>query len=746
MADNKILYDIDFNVHTDSISQGVAKAVAAGLGDIDKAIENLALRKGRPHLYEKVQEGLDYVESLPISAFADLAASPKYNYTPSTIQTMIRHSADVAMKGYEDKVDMQYKLDMESAINKLRAIQNQVKKSSLAQEYQQQGQMFYELAQAASTPEEKRILLGRAASRYGSIASRTLIESDAVSPEAAMAALSNSATLGAMRSGIMTDDQIAAYNARIWKNSPNVTEPKAEAAFAATKASQEDLAWASRSGGYDERRKAREMEIGFRAMEAGSATEELYNVNNDPDVARYNILSSIDSAKRYANLASTYEEGTPARRASIMLAKESLRGININAMANAGMSREEIAKNTTALVELTDTLKRLSGGGGGGDEGPSFFENMQSNAIIGGKIGKYMAAGATIAQDIMMTRTSWLANTKTPYEERQESILKKTQQYASEGIVPAAMAGAAIGGAVGGPIGLVGGAIIGGGTAVYTALKATHKLDEKHISDSYRQRAIDMNKYFTLYGNRADYNYAQVAGETGYTSMESVLGLTQTADMFPGAVAFGGASEQQMMALSYFPNYWKGINEGASTSELLERYRYDAEKLPRMYRQYLTSLLPGMNEELRAYAMSDAFGQVNANKELYKAYDTNQQRYIPDLERTQVWRAAQNARKVNEYMNEQIPELDYPDIIRSTDNGWATGDIRTVQYSSMSGKKASAWDNGASDIIAEGITKAFQIMNNPLMAINLVVDGLTTTHNVGFNNWGEQNQSLTLAR
>lgn len=747
MADNKILYDVDFNVHTESISQGVAKAVAAGLGSIDKAIQSLGERVGHPYLYEDVRNNLGIIgESgvgLSVSEFAALAASPKYNYTPSTIQTMIRHAADVALKDRETSVDMQYKLDMEEAINKLRAVQNRVKKTSLASEYQQQGQMYYALAEAASSPEEKRILLSRAASRYGSIGARTLVESGAISPEAAAAALSNAATLGALRSDVMTDNQILAYNARVWKNSPNVTEPKAEAAFAATKASQEDLAWASR--GYDERQKTREMEMGFRAMEASSATEEIYNANNDPEVARYNILSSIDSAKRYANLASTYEEGSAGRRASIMLAKESLRGINVNSMVKAGMGREDLAKNTIALIELTDTLKALAGGSGG-DNGNGFFESLSGYANMGKIVGGYMAGAGAIAQDIMMGRTRWLADTKTPYATRQQTILEWGQKYGNEAIVPGAATGAVIGGALGGPVGAIAGTVLLGGTALLTALKSTHKLDEKNIADAYRSRAIDMNRYYSLYGNNVEYNYAQAAGETGYTSMESVLGLSQTANMLPGAIAFGGVGEQQMMALSYFPNYWKGLMEGASNSELLERYRYDAEKMPNMYRQYLTSLLPGMTEDLRAYAMSDAFGQVNAQKEELRGYDATQRGYIPDLERTQVWRSLQNTRKVNEYMAEQIPELDYPDIIRSTDESWASGNIKVVPNSSMKGEKVStSWYE---DIVANGILKAIAGLgaSNPFLMLNITLDGETTSQNVGFDNFVKSNQTLTLGR
>lgn len=751
MADNKILYDVDFNVHTESISQGVAKAVAAGLGNIDRAIQSLGQRVGHPHLYENVRNNLGLIgESgvgLSVSEFAALAASPKYNYTPSTIQTMIRHAADVALKDRETSVDMQYKLDMEEAINELRAAQNRVKKASLAAEYQQQGQMYYALAEAASSPEEKRILLGRAASRYGSIGARTLLESGAISPEAAAAALSNAATLGTLRSDIMTDNQILAYNARVWRSSPNVLEPKAEAAFAATKASQEDLAWASR--GYSEKQKSAEMEMGFRAMEASSATDVMYNANADPEVARYGILSSIDSAKRYANLASTYEAGSAGRRASIMLAKESLRGVSVGAMSKAGMTREDIAKNTMALIELTDTLKRLAGTGGGGDDnGPSVFEQLYSGSQVGRQIGGFISAGTGIARDIMKGRGAWLANTKTPYEQRQETILGWGEKYGAEAIGGGAAIGAAIGTAILPGIGTIIGGAIGGGVPALVSLKSTHKLNEKHISDEFRARAIDMSAYFNLYGNRAEYNYAQMAGQTGYTSMESVMGLTQAADMFPGALAFGAASEQQMMALSYFPNYWKGIMEGASTSELLERYRYDAERTPKIYRQYLTSLLPGMDESLRAYAMSDAFNQVGAERGTLRGYDENQRRYIPDLERTQVWRAGQNVRKVNENMNEQIPELDYPDIIRSTDESWSSGDVKVVRYSAMSGTKSGAWD--AVSIIAEGVTRAMLDLTNgnPFMSLNIMLDTgqEVTSQNLGFSNWIGSNQSLTIGR
>ena len=729
MADNKILYDVDFNVHTESISQGVAKAVAAGLGSIDKAIQNLGERVGHPYLYEDVRNNLGIIgESgvgLSVSEFAALAASPKYNYTPSTIQTMIRHAADVALKDRETSVDTQYKLDMEEAINKLRAVQNRVKKSSLASEYQQQGQMYYALAEAASSPEEKRILLSRAASRYGSIGARTLLESGAVSPEAAVAALSNAATLGALRSDIMTDNQILAYNARVWKNSPNVTEPKAEAAFAATKASQEDLAWASR--GYDEKQKTREMEMGFRAMEASSATEEIYNTNEGP-ATEHGITNAIAAAGRYVRKAAGFEEGSAQRKAMLTLASSAIGGITPGGMSKAGMTADKIADNTLALTNLTAEIKALSGSGPSGEGGAGFWGKMLTPTLMAGIV----TGGLSIVDDVMQGRTRWLADTKTPYDTRREVRQGWAMNYGKKAAFGGAGLGAAAGFAVGGPIGALGGAVIGAVPGAISWLAGRHYNDEKKLGDAYQARAISMNSHYALYGDRVDYNYAQLAGGTGYVSQEAVLGVTQAADYLPGAMAFGAVNEQQMMALSYMPNYYRAILEGAGTADLLAAYKNDIENIPPMYRQYISSLLPGINEEIRGLVSTSAYDQIASVRGELKGYDWQQRAAIPALESTKVELSRRDVANVNKNMMNEIPKLNSPNLLGALDNSWNTADVgllRGVPYGSMAAPGSNSMRmTDLTEAILSAVQKGPYDKEKTLGDLIINIDGVNVVH------------------
>lgn len=729
MADNKILYDVDFNVHTESISQGVAKAVAAGLGSIDKAIQSLGERVGHPYLYEDVRNNLGIIgesgAGLSVSEFAALAASPKYNYTPSTIQAMIRHAADVALKDRETSVDTQYKLDMEEAINKLRAVQNRVKKSSLASEYQQQGQMYYALAEAASSPEEKRILLSRAASRYGSIGARTLVESGAVSPEAAATALSNAATLGALRSDVMTDNQILAYNARVWKNSPNVTEPKAEAAFAATKASQEDLAWASR--GYDEKQKAREMEMGFRAMEASSATEEIYNTNEGP-ATEHGITNAIAAAGRYVRKAAGFEEGSAQRKAMLTLASSAIGGITPGGMSKAGMTADKIADNTLALTNLTAEIKALSGSGPSGEGGAGFWGKMLTPTLMAGIV----TGGLSIADDIMQGRTRWLADTKTPYDTRREVRQGWAMNYGKKAAFGGAGLGATVGFAVGGPIGALGGAVIGAVPGAISWLAGRHYNDEKKLGDAYQARAISMNSHYALYGDRVDYNYAQLAGGTGYVSQEAVLGVTQAADYLPGAMAFGAVNEQQMMALSYMPNYYRAILEGAGTADLLAAYKNDIENIPPMYRQYISSLLPGINEEIRGFVSTSAYDQIASVRGELKGYDWQQRAAIPALERTKVELSRRDVADVNKNMMNEIPKLNSPNLLGALDNSWNTADVgllRGVPYGSMAAPGSGSMRmTELTEAILSAVQKGPYDKEKTLGDLIINIDGVNVVH------------------
>lgn len=646
MADGKLTYDIDFNVHADNISDAIARAVAGATSSVtynkpstaavDAALQNLGDRlKAGKSFYGRVARNLgfgdiehpqhEFFQNQGVNSLADFAAlatSQRYGYTPSTTQNIINSAVASALHKPKKKPDMQWKFEMESLTNDIRAAQREQSKASLAFEYSQQGRMFADAAAQASTPEAQKMLLGRAASRYASIASRTLVESGAVSPDDAAIALGTAADLSALRSGIKTQAQMAAQKDREY----NLME-----AQRAKKEAQEDAAWASR--GYSADKKAREMEMGFRAM-GKSATEAVYNVDKDPDVARWNYGASLYSAAQYAQEAGKYPAGSAGRAANIELAKESMRGITISGMAKSGMHKDELARNTTALLGLTELLRNLSNEGSGGAGG-----GFGKGASLIDFIGKTIAFGTEIATDVMSGRTQWLSDMQTPYQTRRDvrqEWAKKYGKIAMWGSVPTmTAAGAAVGSVIPGA-GTAAGALVGAGVGLVgtvagavSNLWGTHNADEKKIGDSIQNRMVAMAKYRDLYGAGAEYNYAQLVENMGYASLDSVMGLTRAADMLPGAMMFGAVDERQMMALSYMPNYWRGLMEGASTSELMSLYANDIMALPKQTRQYITSLLPGVNEELRAFAQSESFGVAGALSGTMKGYDEAQYGVAP---------------------------------------------------------------------------------------------------------------------
>ena len=702
MADGKLTYDIDFNVNTDRISEAIARAVAGARGQItpnsapihayDAAIAGLGQRTGLSYLREDAAFGMG-LGDIPgtknsFARFASMAAANPYGYTPSTIQSMMRSSVANAMRDYEVSPDLQYKLDIERITNQLRAQQRENRLSALAGVYATQGYAFAQAAANASTPEAQKLLLGRAAGRYGSIASRTLMEAGAVDPETAAEALGISAELSSIRSGIKTQAQAAAQKDK---------EYDLMEAAVAKKSAEEDAAWATR--GYSETQKAREIEEGFRAMGASSATEAIYNPNTDPSVRRWNYGASLYAAAQYAADAEKAPAGSPERSAYIALAKESMRGITVSGMAQSGMHKDELARNTTALIGLTNLLKTLSGEDGGEPEvtGGGWFSNPKKAATIAAAL---VNTGVAVTRDVMQGRTQWLADTQSPYQTRRDVrqgwAMKYGEQARKLGVGAGALAGASLGTAIlpgiGTVVGGLGGALVGAIPGGVAELWGQHNADEKKIGDAYQQRAVDMLKYRNLYGNGVEYNYAQFAGDTGYISASGMLQLNQAADMLPGAMMFGAVDERQMMALSYMPNYWRALMAGASTSELASAYAGDISSLPREMQQYITSLLPGASEDLRAFVKSEGFSALQGNAGVYRGYDENQYGMATGYDRARQVIAHRNVASLNKNMTNETAVASAPNYYRS-DSAYAMAmsDYDAI-YETDPGAAEDAWN------------------------------------------------------
>lgn len=707
MADGKLTYDIDFNVNTEAISRAIARAVdqatSARAGFIDTAVAGLGARIGSDYIYQNVRD--EFAAVTPggetIADFAAMAASSPYRYKPSTIQSLIRNEAAKAAAQYEENIDLQYKMDAEAATGDIRRNQRKLRAAELAQVYLDQGNLLAAAAAQASTPEAQRILLSRASGRFGSIASRTLMEAGGVDMDAASAALATSADLAAIRSGIKTTAQMqhAAESAtstwlrnevkagnravKMWADANSAREAEIEGSWAwaarqykseneaaATKAAQEDAAWAAREKEltYSPSQKAREMEAGFKAIEASSATEEIYSYAKDPFAQQYSVGGAITSAERYIEKAKEHAAGSSERNAYLNLASSSIAGLTPSSMSKMGMGSSQIEQNTLALEKLTAIIKELSGEGGGG--GGGFFDGRYlSPAAIAG----YITGGVKIATSVMEGRTQWLADTESPYQTRRDVRQGWAQKYGmvatGGGALLGAKAGAALGTAVAPGLGTAVGGVIGGVVGAIPGAVATvvgtHYKDEKKIGDSYQNRAVDMLRYYNLYGSGVDYNYAQMAEGTGYISRGDLLQMNQAADMFAGALSFGAVGEQQMMALSLAPNYYRALMNGASTQEMAEAYAADMAALPRQYRQYITSLLPGASESLRAFTSSNAFGYVNYAARELKYFDASEYAYAGGLERAKIGIAYNNVRDVYKNTMTEVPKLDAPNYYRT---------------------------------------------------------------------------------
>ena len=732
MADGKLTYDIDFNVNTSKISEAIASAVSRAssltystptpTNYMDLSVMNLADRVGAGWgFYDRVRNNLGIGSEFfqeqgvnSLSEFAALATSQKYGYTPSTTQMIINGAVAAALRSSKKKPDMQWKFEMESMTNDVRAAQREQAKSSLAYEYAQQGRMFANAAAMATTPEAQRRLLGAASSRYASIASRTLVESGAVSPEDAAIALSTAAELSSIGSGIKTQAQIAAQKDK---------EYDLMEAAVAKKSAEEDAAWATR--GYSEAQKAREMEKGFRAMEASSATEKSYNPNTDMSATSNTIRASIAAANRYISRARGFEAGSSGRTAMLQLAGGAIAGISPQSMGRAGVAAKEIEEFTIAVNNAKNSINELSQVGG---EAASLWSTIVGD---GSGIVNLAVRGVGIATEVMQGRTSWLADTRAPYQTRRDVRQGWAMKYGSEAMGAGAGLGAAIGTAIAPGIGTVVGGLIGAAPGAVATLLGTHYADEKKIADSYMSRASDMMKWRNLYGEGVSYNYAQMVEGTGYMSQSQVLQMNQAADMLPGALAFGAVDERTMMALSYMPNYYAALLEGRSTEELMAAYRNDLMGLPPQFRQYISSLLPGVSEDTRAFASSNEYGQVANSIPALRGYDANQYKMAPGLmvDLTEISR--RNVEGVNTNMTNELAKRTHAEMVG--DPGVVPRWIRNTEGNVLTspfglalgtlGRTLGIWDRDTSGVASEPHPDVVDLSKAKFGDIVIMIDG-----------------------
>ena len=182
--------------------------------------------------------------------------------------------------------------------------------------------------------------------------------------------------------------------------------------------------------------------------------------------------------------------------------------------------------------------------------------------------------------------------------------------------------GAIVGGIIGsffGPAGTAVGTVLGqqlGGSVGGTVGNAAGDWWGKNITRelSTQEDFIKSYRWSALYGDRLLRDrYAALVETTGMASSADVEGLINASTTIGAAAAFGGVSDQQWLALSMHPNYFAALMSGASEAELLTAYRKDADALGPGMAQYFVGSLPGMNENLRAFAMSPFLGYTNAD-------------------------------------------------------------------------------------------------------------------------------------
>lgn len=282
-------------------------------------------------------------------------------------------------------------------------------------------------------------------------------------------------------------------------------------------------------------------------------------------------------------------------------------------------------KNTFSLNSLTTWIKSTSG-----------------MAVSGYMAGKFVGG---IATDVMEGRTSWLADTQNPYSTRRDVLQQWGKKYAP-------VAGAGVGALVGslfGPIGtLVGSAIGTAGTMIW----AQHNIDQKKIADEYAKYSGNINIQRALYGNNIGYNAANAIQNSNLANAADVLSLNTTSAMLPGAMAFGAVSEQQMVGMSYLPDYWRALMNRENPLDILLAYRENAKNINPALVPYITQMA-GLSESLRGLAMADNFEQLYAHKDEWAGMDLQQ--FAAAMQNTQdaIGRAAISQRQLNTQFLEQ---------------------------------------------------------------------------------------------
>lgn len=319
------------------------------------------------------------------------------------------------------------------------------------------------------------------------------------------------------------------------------------------------------------------------------------------------------------------EKQKAARRGYSLLSRAVASG-----MASGSLDKEDI-KNTREglnyLEKIKDntfsTAETLKSGGGG---------SIMSSLSAGVRAGAFSAKVTNSIIDYIQRQ---LANTNDP---KSQAALERAAMYRKFGTAAGIFGGAASGALAGATLGssvpvlgTVAGAVVGGlAGGVVGPILGSIRQNELVRGYAVQQEAIQGMRWRALYGDTGgNAMFARLAEKTGYVSAGDIEGLASTGSQFLTAAAFGGISDQQWMGLSMLPHYFAALSSGEDSPEvLLQAYREDMKMYPKGMGQYFTSMVPGLNENIRALVESEGtFGKMmadaawfgNAEHQLYQS-------------------------------------------------------------------------------------------------------------------------------
>lgn len=231
------------------------------------------------------------------------------------------------------------------------------------------------------------------------------------------------------------------------------------------------------------------------------------------------------------------------------------------------------------------------------------------NDFVGGKGVMHLAAatagitmGGRLAQSTTKFLTDFTGNRDTAYTE----LRHRTAGFEEKAGLYGGGAVGALLGSLAGPIGTAIGSAIG--SAIGGWLGGTEKRIQT-AQESTQEDVLERNRYKTLYGG--NWFATRMAEATGYVGRGDIQAMQAFGNTLPTAMAFGGVSDDQYLALSMLPNYWNAIMSGADERTKLEAYRKDALALGPGMAQYFGQKV-GINENVRAFATGNGLDMARS--------------------------------------------------------------------------------------------------------------------------------------